>query len=183
MKRIFALSGSTREHSTNGNLLRAIAALYAQELHIDIYGQLAQLPHFDPDLSGETLPPLVTAYLHRISQADGVIICTPEYVFSPPAVLKNAMEWAVGETVFSNKPTALIVASGVGDKTLESMSLILKTLVQKPLPASSQLLIKRARGRITPTGEILDPGLLAQVKSVVSSLLQEINAPKLPQRF
>ena len=104
-----------------------------------IYRDLDKLPHFNPNLKDENnFPLIVKAFFEKIKNADGVLICTPEYVFSPPAVLKNALEWTVSETIFSYKPTALLVASGLGEKTFESLDLILKTLIQEEIPNSSK---------------------------------------------
>ena len=63
-----------------------------------------------------------------IEEADAVLICTPEYVFSLPGILKNALEWTVSTTVFSDKPTALLTASSSGEKAHESLLLVMKTL-------------------------------------------------------
>jgi chromate reductase len=174
MKKIFALSGSTRTNSTNWKILTLIAEEYREQVSIEIYHDLDKLPHFDPNLKGENIPPIVHEYFEKIKIADGILICTPEYVFSPPAVLKNALEWTVSETILSFKPTALIVASGLGEKTFESLDLILKTLLQEEIPTASKLLIQGARSKIHLEGKFLDEPTFIEIKGVVNSLLKTI---------
>jgi hypothetical protein len=72
----------------------------------------------------------------------------------------------------------LIVASGLGEKTLESLSLILKTLIQEEIPKSSELLIQGARNKINARGEISDEKTLTEIKGVVDSLISTIDAKK-----
>ena len=110
-KNILAICGSTRKHSANKDIINALAELTKDNLNISIYEDLTTLPFFNQDLSIENTPESVLNFREAISKADGVIICTPEYVFSLPGILKNAIEWTVSTTVFTDKPTALITAS------------------------------------------------------------------------
>ena len=110
-RKIFAISGSTRVNSTNSNLLRWIVELYGEQLDIELFEHIAHLPMFNPDLDGDHVPDIIAELREKIQDADGVIICTPEYVFSLPGALKNLLEWTVSTTVFSDKPVALITAS------------------------------------------------------------------------
>ena len=115
-KKVLAISGSTRKESSNLQIVQAIARLSADNLDMDIFQELDSLPHFNPDLDGDQVPPAVTAFRNRIREAAGVLICTPEYVFSLPGSLKNALEWMVSTTIFSGKPVALITAAAQGEK-------------------------------------------------------------------
>jgi chromate reductase, NAD(P)H dehydrogenase (quinone) len=173
-KKIFALSGSTRKNSSNWKFLNIISDLYKDSLEIEIYDQIDELPHFNPDLKEDKIPTIVKEFLDKIDKADGILIFTPEYVFSLPAVLKNALEWTVSETILSYKPMAFIVASSLGDKTFESLDLILKTLVQTEIPTTSKLLIQGTRGKFDATDKISDE-VLNEIKKVVDSLILTIN--------
>ena len=75
---------------------------------VEIYAGIAALPYFNPDLDDEELPPCVENFPPRIEEAAGALICTPEYVFSLPGTLKNALDRTVSTTVFSDKPVAII---------------------------------------------------------------------------
>ena len=174
MKKVFAISGSIRQDSGNWKILQLISELYKEKLSIEIYTDLPSLPHFDPNLQGEEIPQIVAAFYDKISDADGVVICTPEYVFSPPAILKNALEWTVAHTIFSYKPTAMIVASSAGENTFESLSLIMKTLLQKDIPENQKLLIRGVRAKVGSEGRA-DDNLTLKLKQVIDSLILEMN--------
>lgn len=83
------------------------------------------------------------------------MICTPEYVFSIPSGLKNAIEWCVSTTVFSDKPIGLITAAASGQKGHEELQLIIKTVMTKFTPETT-LLIPGIKGKIDDKGEITD---------------------------
>ena len=168
-KSILAISGSTRKNSTSEAILRTIASLYEKSLDVHVYLSIDQLPHFNPDADTDEVDPRVTQFRGLIEHADGVLICTPEYVFSLPGTLKNAIEWTVSTTVFLNKPTAMIVASTGGEKAFESLELILKT-VGANIPDRSRLLIQGARSKIGRQGD-MPAETLNKMKSVVDSLL------------
>ncbi|PZR40648.1 MAG: hypothetical protein DI538_03705 [Azospira oryzae] len=168
-KKIFALCGSTRANSANLQLLKAIATLSANEFEIEIYDQLAALPHFNPDRDNETPPELVTTLREKIKACDGVLICTPEYVFSLPGSLKNAIEWTVSTTLFSHKPTAIITASGLGDQAHASLQLIMKTL-EANMTEHTQLHIAGVRNKVNADGEIMDKSTLKKINELIKSL-------------
>jgi chromate reductase, NAD(P)H dehydrogenase (quinone) len=177
MKNVLAISGSTRKGSTNESILKTIGEKYQGKLNVGIYNEIDALPHFNPDLDKEQVPEVVNKFRQLIQQSDGVIICTPEYVFSLPGALKNALEWTVSTVVFSYKPIALIVASADGKKAMESLNIIMSTLIQKPIGAKAQLLIQGGRSKINTSGNI-DPSVLAEIDEIVSNLISEIEAYK-----
>jgi chromate reductase, NAD(P)H dehydrogenase (quinone) len=168
-KKILAISGSTRTNSSNFQLLNAIASLSADRWDVDFYQEIAELPYFNPDLDREEPPAAVGRFRQKIQEADGVIICTPEYVFSLPGALKNALEWTVSTVVFSEKPTALIVASASGQKAYESLILIMSTLGVK-LTEQTTLLIQGARSKLNSQGQLADENTLQAVKQLIDSL-------------
>jgi NAD(P)H-dependent FMN reductase len=177
-KKLLAISGSTRENSTNELILKAVARLYPNEIDVQIYDGIAKLPYFNPDLvkNEYDVPEQVKVFYRLIEQADGILVCTPEYVFSLPGVLKNALEWTVSTTVFSYKPFAFIVASASGEKAFESLDLIMRTLLQEPVDEDCKLLIKGGRGQINEEGEFKHEDILKQVKHTMASLMKKIEA-------
>ena len=118
-KKILAIIGSTRVNSSNLNLVKYLEVLSKDIFEITYFEGLITLPHFNPDLDHENPPQEVVAFRQQIADAHGVIICTPEYVFSLPGSLKNAIEWCVSTTVFSQKPVGLITASASGEKDMK----------------------------------------------------------------
>ena len=174
-RKILAVSGSTRLNSTNEAILKFIADRYAEVITLELYKDIAKLPHFNPDINDEAVTEEVKDFRERIAKADGILICSPEYVFSLPGVLKNAIEWTVSTTVFSNKPAAFIIASGVGEKAYESLLLILIT-VGAQIGEHAKLLLKGARSKVNGQGEITDQGVVQEIDKLIHSLLQTINS-------
>lgn len=173
MKNILAISGSLRAESTNLKIIEYVAKLAAKRLSFNLYRGLSALPAFNPDLDGEgaKLPAEVDDFRRRIVEADGVLICTPEYVFAVPGALKNAIDWTVSSGAFIGKPTALITASGLGEKAHESLLLTLKTLEAR-IDENSSLLISHARTKLNARGEITDAATIEALKLLIESLTQ-----------
>jgi chromate reductase, NAD(P)H dehydrogenase (quinone) len=172
-KKILAIVGSLRSNSVNEILLRYLADKYKQSLDIRLYNGIAELPHFNPDLENENLPVSVKNFRAQVEAADGIIICTPEYVFSLPGVLKNAIEWTVPTTIFSDKPVALIVASGLGEKAYEALVLIMNTLGAN-IGEHARLLISGARSKFDNQGNISDEHTAQELDQLIQALLQTI---------
>ena len=166
MKNVLAISGSIRTAATSERILRFIAQEYQKQLAVELYSGLDQLPYFNPDV--ET-PSTVTAFLEKIKRADGVLICTPEYVFSLPGILKNALEWTVATTIFSDKPTGLIIASTSGEYAYKSLTLIMKTLGAK-IDTPATLLIKGAKSKLDTQGNVIDEEAQQGIHQVMKSL-------------
>jgi len=93
--KILAITGSTRNNSSNYKILKFISEHIKDSFEVEIFEDLAEIPHFNPDLDKENPPKEVEVFRNKIISADGVIICTPEYVFSLPGSLKNALDWCV----------------------------------------------------------------------------------------
>lgn len=154
-KNIFIIIGSASDNSTNQKLIENFVRLTKEELDCVIYTDLKTLPHFDPQLSSQNPPKEIVEFREKVENADGIIICTPEYVFSIPSGLKNVLEWCVSTTVFSDKPTGLITASASGQKAHEELQLIMKTIMAK-FTDETTLLIEGIKGKINEKGEITD---------------------------
>jgi NAD(P)H-dependent FMN reductase len=154
-KRIFAISGSTRSQSANAALIRFIAEITADKYDLVVFEGLSELPHFNPDLDQDNPPAAVIAFRNQIQEADGVLICTPEYVFSLPGSLKNALEWTVSTLVFNNKPSGLITASANGQKGHAELGLVMKTIGAKFTP-KTRLLIQGVKGKLDKMGNLSD---------------------------
>jgi chromate reductase, NAD(P)H dehydrogenase (quinone) len=164
--KIFAISGSTRKNSSNFKILKFISENINSNFEVEIFEDLESIPHFNPDLDTDNPPEVITLLRNKIAVAAGVIICTPEYVFSLPGSLKNVLEWCVSTTVFSNKKVGLITASASGEKGHEQLSLIMRT-VEAKFTEETQLLIQGIRGKLDVDGNISD-------KKTFSNLLEFI---------
>ena len=107
---LLAISGSLRAASSNTAVLQALQLIAPDQLALNGYAGLADLPYFNPDLDGEgDTPPAAVAMLRAaIGAADGLLISSPEYAHGVPGVLKNALDWLVSSREFPGKPVALI---------------------------------------------------------------------------
>src|SRR5678815_2917421 len=87
---LLGICGSTRKASMNAVLLRTVGEVLPADAKLEIWEGLDHLPIFNSDL---VEPPGVLALKGRIAAADGVIFSVPEYNYSVPGGLKNALDW------------------------------------------------------------------------------------------
>ena len=171
MKKIFAICGSTRQNSINLELLKIIAALEKETVELQIFTQIDYLPHYNPDIdNSEKTPIFVTDFRRKLKEADGILICTPEYAMGVPGTLKNALDWTVSSMEFSQKPTALITSSTSGEKGHQSLLETLKVIEAK-IDNKTSLLISTPKTKIKD-GVITDEETLNQVRSVIHNLIK-----------
>jgi chromate reductase, NAD(P)H dehydrogenase (quinone) len=154
-KKILTIVGSASNNSSNHKLVDIFARLTSDYFEIISAPDLKTLPHFDPELSADNPPAAVQSFREQIQKADGILISTPEYVFSIPSGLKNAIEWCVATTVFTDKPVGIITASAHGQKGHEELQLIMATVMAK-FNEETTLLIHGIKGKIDAAGEITD---------------------------
>jgi NAD(P)H-dependent FMN reductase len=171
-KKILAISGSTRKDSSNEKLIKFIGEISSELFKISSF-DISSLPYFNQDTDNSKIPKTVKAFREAIEDADGVLICTPEYVFSIPGILKNAIEWTVSTVVFSDKPTAIITASSSGIKAHESLLLVMKTVGAK-MSDTSALLIQSIKSKTNKEGRLTDLSTLQQLEELIHSLNNSI---------
>ncbi|PNG21780.1 NAD(P)H-dependent oxidoreductase [Streptomyces cahuitamycinicus] len=110
--RILALVGSLRAGSHNRQLAEAAVKLAPEGAEVNLYEGLAEIPFYNEDLDVEGSVPAAAARLREAANtADGLILFTPEYNGTIPAVLKNAIDWLsrpYGAGALSGKPVAVI---------------------------------------------------------------------------
>ncbi|HCS20857.1 MAG TPA: FMN reductase [Bacteroidetes bacterium] len=167
-KNIFAIIGSASSDSANLKLVEQIASLTIDLFNVTIFNDLKTLPHFDPELSAGDPPASIVAFREAIEKSDGVLICTPEYVFSLPSGLKNALEWCVATTLFSEKPCGLITASASGQKGHEELQLIMKTLMAK-FTDDTTLLIQGVKGKFDEQKNLRDTETIRKVDAFIEA--------------
>ena len=112
---ILGFSGSLRQQSYNTGLLHAASELLPAGATLEIF-HLGEIPLYDQDVQDQGYPPPVQAFRERIAAADALLIATPEYNYSIPGVLKNAIDWASRpgpnkELPLNDKPLAIMGAS------------------------------------------------------------------------
>ncbi|NYE95677.1 NAD(P)H-dependent FMN reductase [Psychromicrobium silvestre] len=142
--RILLISGSVRLGSVNSAVLATAAELAqtglahtglaqtepaVKDVETSIYQGLATLPHFNPDLDREPLPEPVAELRNQIANADALLFSTPEYAGAMPGALKNLLEWTIGGTEISDKPSGWINPSsnpGRAERTYLSLRTVLE---------------------------------------------------------
>lgn len=163
-----AISGSTRERSTNLNLIYAIAELARDTLNVTVYKGLMSLPPFNPDNDGANADEAVADLRSQLNDADGVLVCTPEYAMGVPGTLKNAIDWTVSSANFYHKPTALITASSAGDKGHASLLETLK-VIGADITDETQLLISHVKLKVSNDSKITDDKTRLEIAALIEA--------------
>ena len=112
--RILGIAGSLRRGSFNRGLLRAATEVAPDGVELETF-ELGSIPLYNEDVRVAGEPAAVGELKERIRAADGLLIATPEYNYSVPGVLKNAIDWASRppeETPLRHKPIGLMGAGG-----------------------------------------------------------------------
>ncbi len=173
MKNIFIINGSASENSSNQKIIENFISSTSLYFTCTVFDKLKTLPHFSPELSIENTPQEILDFRTKIENADGIIICTPEYIFSIPSSLKNALEWCVSTTIFEGKPLGIITASANGEKGHEELQLIMKTLMTT-FNEETTLLIQGVKGKVNSEGKIIDNKTLQQVENFTKAYQSSI---------
>lgn len=109
---ILGFAGSLRKGSYNRSLLRAAVEVAPKSAAIEVF-EMEGIPVFNQDLENSP-PDKVKEFKAKIRAADAILIVTPEYNYSIPGALKNAIDWAsrpYGDNAFQGKPVAVMSAS------------------------------------------------------------------------
>ena len=112
---ILGISGSLRQSSLNTAALRACTSLLPEGVTFSL-ADLSEIPLYNEDIRTQGLPSSVQQLREQIKAADAIVIATPEYNYSFPGVLKNAIDWASRppDQPFDGKPIALMGATPGG---------------------------------------------------------------------
>ncbi len=163
MSYILGISGSLRAGSANGIILDTLAALIGNRGQFRLYTGLADLPHFNPDRADDQ----TVIELHQeLTEADVVVICTPEYAFGIPGSLKNMLDWTVGTGDFSRKPVVLITASTSGEAGHAALKLVLSAL---GADLGTELLIRHVKAKVNAEG-VTDAAMLDSLRAIADAI-------------
>ena len=112
---ILGIPGSLRRDSLNRSLLRAASRLLPEAATLEI-ADISDLPLYNWDVEQQSgFPKSVQRFRDQIAAADGLLFATPEYNYSMPGALKNALDWASrgGDAApLNHKPAAIMGAAG-----------------------------------------------------------------------
>jgi len=178
MSQIIGISGSLRRGSFNTSLLRAAVELMpaGDELKIE---SIDGIPLYNGDVEAEGIPKRVAELKKAITEADGLLLSTPEYNNSIPGVLKNAIDWISRPAsdikgIFGGKPVALMGASLGGFGTVLSQNAwlpVLRTLGTKPW-FGGRLLVSRAATVFDEHGKLIDENVRKQLEQFLRGFVE-----------
>jgi NAD(P)H-dependent FMN reductase len=106
--RILAVCGSLQSKSKNLTLLGTAARYVPPDVEFVLFDGLGDLPHFNPEI--EAAPDSVLRWRQALANSDAVLVASPEYGFSLPGVLKNAIDWVIGSAELEGKIVAVTAA-------------------------------------------------------------------------
>jgi NAD(P)H-dependent FMN reductase len=107
---ILCVSGSLQRRSKNGELLLVASRTAPPGVDLVLFDGLRDLPHFNPDIDADEIPDSVHRWRQALAASDAVLIASPEYGFSLPGSLKNAIDWVIGSGELEGKVVALTAA-------------------------------------------------------------------------
>src|ERR1700722_20399726 len=172
--RILGIAGSLRRGSYNQAALRVAKLLTPENSEIDIF-HLDDIPMFNED--DEKHPPSSVLELKkRIRSADSVLIVTPEYNYSIPGVLKNAIDWAsrpYGDSAWNDKPVAVMGASVGPQGTSRAQYHLRQIFVFLNMHAIShpEVMVGNASQRFDENGNLVDETSKAYVVKSLKRLV------------
>ncbi|HXH63124.1 MAG TPA: NAD(P)H-dependent oxidoreductase [Gemmatimonadales bacterium] len=173
--RILGIPGSLRRGSYNLAALRAAQSL-APEVGAEIsIFTLEDIPAFNEDQL-TTLPPRVRALREALAASDAVLFVTPEYNYSVPGVLKNAIDWVsrpAAESAWRGKPAAVMGASAGLLGTVRAQYHLRQIFVFLDMPALNQpeVMIARAREKFDAEGALTDADTRTRIRDLVAALV------------
>jgi chromate reductase len=174
--RVLAISGSLRAASHNTALLRAAAERAPEGVEVELWDGLASLPPFNED--HETDPPeAVAAMRRRISEADAVLISTPEYNGTMPGQMKQVVDWGSRpfgpEAAFYGKPVAVIGASTTDYGALWAQDHLRKALgIAGARVTDIDLPLGQAPSRFDASGRLVHTESLERLDEVLVKLVE-----------
>ena len=171
--RILGIAGSLRSESYNRAALRAATELVPEGATLDVF-ELDGIPGFSQD-EEQNPPAKVVELKKRIREADAILIVTPEYNYSIPGVLKNAIDWAsrpYGDSAWNGKPAAIMGASIGTIGTARAQYHLRQMMVFLNMFPINQpeVMIGNASERFDAAGKLTD----APTKEFIRQLLQNL---------
>lgn len=112
---VLVLVGSLRAGSTNARLADVAIGALPVDNTVTRWERLTELPFYSEDLDTDAAPAIVGEFRDVVAAADALLVVTPEYNGSLPAILKNAIDWASrprGAAAIAGLPAAVLAASG-----------------------------------------------------------------------
>lgn len=183
---VLVLSGSLRADSHNAALLRA-AKKFGAGLDIEIYDGLREIAPYDMDLDTPRQRPAAVAELRRrIAAADGVLIATPEFNYSIPGVLKNAIDWVSTDWTkaevlpLQRKPVAIMGAAPTQFGSVRAQLALRQVFVwtESDVVVKPEVIAFRSHERFDDAGNLADETTIDLLRGLLAALTVKIDRVK-----
>jgi chromate reductase len=179
--KIVALVGSLRKDSYNMQLAKTMQERYQADFELSI-ADIGALPHYNQDDENHPAD-VVHTFKKQVADADGVLIVTPEFNWSIPGVLKNALDWLSRvDRVMINKPVMIAGVSGGMMGTIRAQLQLRQMLASPGIaarvlpPAGNEVVINFASQKFDASGRLADAATLAFLDEVVKKFIDWIKA-------
>ncbi|MFD8491790.1 NADPH-dependent FMN reductase [Amycolatopsis sp. NPDC059657] len=158
---ILGISGSLRAGSMNTALLRAAQKHSPAGVSLTLYDGLSDIPLYNGDLDTAEPPAAVQRFRQAITDADGLLIATPEYNYSIPGVLKNALDWASRPATSSallHKPIAITGAAPGNFGTVRAQLALRQVFLwtRSAVLTRPEVMVFRCAERFDQAGDLID---------------------------
>jgi chromate reductase len=175
LTRVLGICGSLRKGSYNRMLLRAAQDAAPEGMSITIYPTIGDIPLYDEDLRLAGEPEPVTRFKAAVRQADALLIATPEYNYSIPGVLKNAIDWASrppADSPLARKPTAILGAAGAMSGTMRAQLALRQVFVFTDTPSvlKPEVYVTFAPDKFDADGHLTDETARKLIAGLLESL-------------
>lgn len=181
---LVGISGSLRKDSLNTYLLHAAKELLPEGVTLEIIS-IADIPFYNGDLdlpTAEERPEAVKKFRDLIAAADGIVIASPEYNYSVPGGLKNAIDWASrgDDSPLKNKPVALMGASPSlwGTVRMQLAFLPIFLFLSMKVAEKPEILVAQANKKFDENGKLTDEITRGLITKKLLALKEIISANK-----
>ena len=173
--RILGIAGSLRRESYNRAALRAATELVPEGATLDVF-ELDGIPGFNQD-EEQNPPAKIVELKRRVREADAILFVTPEYNYSVPGVLKNAIDWAsrpYGDSAWNGKPAAMMGASVGAIGTARAQYHLRQMMVFLDMFPVNQpeVMIANAQDRFDAQGNLTDDATKDFIRQLLQSLVE-----------
>jgi chromate reductase, NAD(P)H dehydrogenase (quinone) len=173
--RILGIAGSLRKNSFNRGILKAASELVPDSSHIDVF-ELDGIPGFNQD-EEKSPPPKVVELKQLVREADAILFVTPEYNYSIPGVLKNAIDWAsrpYGDSAWAGKPAAIMGASIGSIATARAQYHLRQMMVFLDMHPLNQpeVMVGNCTDKFNEAGELTDESTKEHIRKQLEALVE-----------
>jgi chromate reductase, NAD(P)H dehydrogenase (quinone) len=170
---VLGICGSLRKGSYNMAALRTAIALRPPGMTVTL-ADISEIPPYNEDVRAQGFPPPVERLRRQIKEADAILFACPEYNYSMPGVLKNAIDWASRppDQPFAGKPCAIIgAAAGMAGTARAQYDLRRSCVFLDMHPINKpEVFIGQAQTKFDADGNLLDEAAKGFIRDLMAAL-------------